>query len=172
MIFQDAPTAFDWIVLAVIGWIVRQPDRDAIQLHKLNQPLHKLRPTAMVLWTIIYIDHQGGDLGEPPTDCLPPLDEAIHQASTGHFGRDPIHKQLAQGWEEAADGRYRCLGRKVVVGSFDVEATLPAPGAGANFDSRFGIHRDAQDVVCRISGVIDLGYLREDGVGFWDFFCG
>jgi hypothetical protein len=126
----------------------------------------------MVLWTIIYIDHQGGDLGEPPTDCLPPLDEAIHQASTGHFGRDPIHKQLAQGWEEAADGRYRCLGRKVVVGSFDVEATLPAPGEGANFDSRFGIHRDAQDVVCRISGVIDLGYLREDGVGFWDFFCG
>jgi hypothetical protein len=59
-----------------------------------------------------------------------------------------------------------------VVGSLDLEAPLPAPGEGANFDGRFGIPRDAQDVVCRIGSVIDLGYLREDGVGFGDVFCG
>jgi hypothetical protein len=59
-----------------------------------------------------------------------------------------------------------------VVGSRDLEATLPAPGEGANFDSRFGSHCEAQDVVCRIRGVIDLSYLREDGGGFGDFFCG
>ena len=57
MIFQDTPTALDRIILAVIGWIVRQPDRDAILLDKRNQPLHKLRPPAMVFWTIIHIEH-------------------------------------------------------------------------------------------------------------------
>jgi len=126
----------------------------------------------MVLWTIIHMDHQGGARSDPLTDHLPPLGEAIDEAITGHFGRDPIHKQLAQGGQEDADGRYRRLGRKIVVGSLDLEATLPAPGEGANFDSRFGIHREAQDVVCRIGGVIALGFLREDGVGFGDFFCG
>jgi hypothetical protein len=172
MVLEDTPTAFDRIVLAVIGWGVRQPDRDAILLDNRNQPLHTLRPTAMILWTIISIDHQGGAMGEPPTDRLPPLDEAIDKAITGHFGRDPIHKQLAQGRQEDADGRSRRLGRTVVIGSLDLEATLPAPGEGANCDRCFGIHCDAHDVVCRIRGVIDLGYLREDGVGFGDFFCG
>ena len=109
---------------------------------------------------------------EPLMDPLPPLGEAIDEAITGHFGRDPVHKQLAQGWQEDADGRYRRLGRKIVVGRIDLKATLPAPGEGADFHGRFRIHRDAQDVVCHIGGVIDLGYLREDGVGFWNFFCG
>jgi hypothetical protein len=143
MIFQDAPTALDWIVLAVIGWIVRQPERDAILLDKLHQPLHKLCPPAMVFWTIIHIEHQGGDMREPLTDPLPPLGEAINEAITGHFGRDPVHKQLAQGWQEDADGRYRRRGRKIVVGRLDLKATLPAPGEGADFNSRFRIHRDA-----------------------------
>jgi hypothetical protein len=105
MVLEDTPTAFDRIVLAVLGWIVRQPDRDAILLDKRNQPLHTLRPTAMILWTIISIEHQGGDRGEPPTDRLPPLDEASDKAITGHFGRDPVHQQRAPGRQEEADGR-------------------------------------------------------------------
>jgi hypothetical protein len=59
-----------------------------------------------------------------------------------------------------------------VVGSLDLKTAFPAPGEGANFDGRFGIHRDAQDIVCHISGVVELGDLLEDRVGFWDFFCG
>jgi hypothetical protein len=59
-----------------------------------------------------------------------------------------------------------------VVSSLDLDTAFPAPGAGANFDGRFGIHRDAQDIVCRISGVVALGSLFEDRVGFRDFFCG
>jgi hypothetical protein len=126
----------------------------------------------MVLWTILPIDHQGGARREPLTDHLPPLGEAIDAAITGHCGRDPVHTQLAQGWQEDADGRSRRLRGTIVVGSIDREATLPAPGAGANFDGRCGIHREAQDVVCRSGGVIDRGSLREAGVGFGDVFCG
>jgi hypothetical protein len=59
-----------------------------------------------------------------------------------------------------------------VVGRLDLETAFPASGEGANFDSRFGIHRDAQDIVCRIGGVVDLSYLLKDRVGFRDFFCG
>ena len=139
MVLEETPTAVDRLVLAVIGWGVRQPDRDAIRLDQRHQPLQKLRPTAMILWTIIDLDPQGGERGEPPTDRLPPLDEAIDQAIPGHFGRAPIHKHLAQGRQEDADGRSRRLGRTVVVGSRDLAATLPAPGAGANFDRCCGI---------------------------------
>jgi hypothetical protein len=172
MIFQEAPTALDWIVLAVIGWRVRQPERDAIRLDKLHQPLHTLRPPALVFWTILPIEPQGGERRAPLTAPLPPLGEAINEAIPGHCGRDPVHTQLAQGWQEDADGRYRRRGRTIVVGRLDLQATLPAPGDGADLNSRFRIHRDASDVVCHSGGVLDLGYLREDGVGFGAFFCG
>lgn len=172
MIFQDTPTPLDRIVLAVIGWIVRQPDCEGILLHERDEPLHKLGAPALILWAIIEINHQRREMSEPFVDSLPPLGETINEAITGHFGSDPVHKQLAQGWQEDAYGRYRRLGCEIVVASLDLDATLPTPGEGANFDGRFGIHGDAQDIVCHIGGVIGLGYLLEDGVGFWNFFCG
>ena len=98
------------------------------------------------------------------------LGEAIHQAVTGDFRGHGVHKQFIQRGEEDAYGGHCRLRGKVVVGSLDLDTAFPAPGEGANFDGRFGIHRDAQDIVCRIGGVVDLGYLLEDRVGFRDFF--
>jgi hypothetical protein len=59
-----------------------------------------------------------------------------------------------------------------VVSGLDLASILPPTGEGADFDNRFGVHRDAQDVVCHVGSSIYLGHLREDGVGFWNFFCG
>ncbi len=61
---------------------------------------------------------------------------------------------------------------KIVISSLDLDPRLPAASKGANFHRRFGIHRNPQDVVRRVGGVIDLRHLLEDGIGFWDFFCG
>jgi hypothetical protein len=103
---------------------------------------------------------------------LPPLGEAIDEAITRHFRQDTVHKQLAPGGQEDAHGRDRRLRGKIVVGGMHLHAVLPAAGEGAKFDGGFGIHRDAQDIVRGISGLIDLVHLVEDGIRFWDFFCG
>jgi hypothetical protein len=108
----------------------------------------------------------------PLTAPLPPLGEAIHAAIPGHCGRDPVHTQLAPGWQDDAAGRYRRRGRTIGVGRLDLQATLPAPGDGADLNSRLRIHRDASDVGCHSGGVLALGYLREAGVGCGAFFCG
>jgi hypothetical protein len=145
---------------------------EVIILDKIDEPLHKLRASAMIFRTIIEIDYQRCDRGEPLADGLPPLGEAIHQAVTGDFRGHGVHKQFIQRGKEDAHGSHCRLRGKVVVGRLDLETAFPASGEGANFDSRFGIHRDAQDIVCRIGGVVDLSYLLKDRVGFRDFFCG
>lgn len=170
MVFEDAPTTFDWIVLAVIRRIVRQPDGEMRLLHEGNEPLHKLGAPAVIFRAIIQIEHEGRDVGEALADGLPPLSEAIDKAITGHFGCDPIHKELAHGGQEDAHGRDRHLRGKIVVSGMHLHAVFPATGEWANFDGGFGIHGDAQDVVRCISSLIDLVHLREDGVRFGDFF--
>ena len=65
--------------------------------HEGDEPLHKLGAPAVIFGAIIQIDHQSRDVGEAFADCLPPLDEALDEAITGHFGRNTIHKELAQG---------------------------------------------------------------------------
>ena len=96
MVLEDTPAAFDRLILAVIGRGRRQPDRDAIRLHKLDQPWHTLGATAVVLWAIIDIDHEGSERDKPPPDCLPPLDEAIDATVTGHCRGHPVDKEFIQ----------------------------------------------------------------------------
>ena len=172
MILQDAPAAFNWVVLAMVRRVRHQPHVEVIILDKIDEPLHKLCASALIFRTIIEIDPQHCDRSEPLADGLPPLGEAIHQAVTGDFRGHGVHKQFIQCGEKNAHGGHGCLRGKIVVSSLDLDTAFPAPGEGANFDGRFGIQRDAQDIVCRLSGVVDLGYLFADRVGFQDFFCG
>src|SRR6516165_10516107 len=37
MVLKNAPTAFFWIVLAVIGWVIGQPNRDAIMPYEIER---------------------------------------------------------------------------------------------------------------------------------------
>ena len=169
MVLEDAPTTFDRIVLAMLWRIVRQPDCEMRLLHEGDESLPKLGAPAVILGAIIPIEHQGREVGEALADCLPPLGEAIDKAITGHCGCDPIHQELAHGGQEEAHGRDRRLRGKIVVSGMHLPAVLPAAGEGANFDSRFGIHGDAQDVVRSSSSLIDLVDLGEDGVRCGNF---
>ena len=142
MVFQDAPAAFDRIVFAMVRRIVRQADGHLIVLHKLHDALHELGAPTVILGAIIEIDHQRGDVREPAAHALPPLAQSIHQTVTGHFGGDPIHKQLIQGGQENAHGGHCRFRLKIVVRSLHRDPTLAAAREGANFDGGFRIHRD------------------------------
>jgi hypothetical protein len=64
VLFENTPTAFNWVVFAVIGRIIRQTSVDVIVLYKFSQTLHKLSPPTVVFWSIIQIDDQRRDLGK------------------------------------------------------------------------------------------------------------
>jgi hypothetical protein len=78
----------------------------------------------MVLRSIIHIEHERCHVRKPLADGLPPLREPVHQAVTGHFGGDPIHKQFIPCREKDA---HRSEGRcwvKIVVDRRDVGAAF------------------------------------------------
>jgi hypothetical protein len=156
----------------VIGWVIGGSYRDLILLHEIDDPLHALGPSALVLRAIIQIDHERGNLREPVADRFPPLCEAIDKTVTGYFRGDAVHEECHERGQEDAHGGHSGHRLKIVVGSIDLHAVLPAASEGADFDRRFGGHRNPQHIVRAIGGVIDLGHRVEDGVGFRDFFCG
>jgi hypothetical protein len=112
---------------------------EVILANKRDHPLHKLGAPAMIFWTIIEIDHQGGDVSEPLTDRLPPLREAIHQAVTGDFRGHTVHKQFIPRGQEEPHGCDRRRRGKIVIGCCDLHTALPATGKGANLDGRLGV---------------------------------
>src|SRR4051812_14514101 len=73
MMFENAPAAFDWIVLAVVWWVIGQPHPEAILVRECNHPLHELRTPTMVFRAVIQIDDQRGNVGKAPVYCVPPL---------------------------------------------------------------------------------------------------
>ena len=143
MVFQDAPAPFNRVVLAVVWWRIGETHRHVRVLHTLHPPRHAWGPETMIFRTIIHIEHQGGNVGNPRADGFPPLHESVCQAVTGHFGGHPIHKQFIERWEEKADGCECCRWVKVVIDRRDQGTTLAPTREGPNFDRGFGIHGDA-----------------------------
>ena len=73
MVFENTPTAFDRILLAVIGRVVCQAYGKIGLAHKLYNPLHELGTPTMVFGAIVQVDDQHRDMGKAVLDCLPPL---------------------------------------------------------------------------------------------------
>jgi hypothetical protein len=135
--------ALDRIVLTMRGWIGGQTHRQAGVLGKIHSTPHELWPSAMVLWAIIQVDDQGGDVGKPIIYHFPPSPQTIDQTVTRHFGGNPIQKQFIQRWQGDAHGGHGRVWVKVVVGGNGRDTALATPGKRTDFDGRLGIHREA-----------------------------
>lgn len=53
VLFENSPTAFNRVVLTVVGRIIRETDSDVILLDKFHQTLHELRSPTVVLRSVI-----------------------------------------------------------------------------------------------------------------------
>src|SRR5258708_39469066 len=84
VVFQNAPAAFNWVIFAVIGRIIRQADRDVIVLYKLQEPLHELRTPTLILRTIVQIDEERLERRKALFDRFPPVLQEIDETITGH----------------------------------------------------------------------------------------
>lgn len=129
----------------------------ASAMGKIHHPLQKLGPVAMIFRTIIKIDNQRGDLREALTDDFPPLRYAIGQAVTGDFGEHAIEKDFLQGRHEESHGSVRGFRLKSVSTGGGPHAAFAAADKRTDFDSRFRIEGNAQDLRSRISLTIDVG---------------
>src|SRR2546422_8192780 len=53
---QDTPTSFDWIIFAVIRWIIQQMNRPIDDISKLHHARQKLCASSTTLRTIVHFD--------------------------------------------------------------------------------------------------------------------
>src|SRR5262249_30524886 len=134
--------------------------------------LHALGPAAVVLRTIVEMNDQGREVGKPVRHSFPPPPQTIDQTVTGHCGGDAIQKQFIERWQEDAHWGHGGGWVQVVVSGDSRDAALATAGKRTDFDARFGIHRDTEHGIRRISYLIDQSYLVEDSVRFWKFFWG
>ena len=172
MLLSNAPAAFDRVVLAVVGRIRCQAYGEVRVLHKLHQALHKLGAPTVALRTIVQVDEQGLDVGKALFDALPPVDQPIHQAIAGHFGRHSGEKELIGGGQENPHRRHSRRWVKVVVGCLGAYAALATTGKRADLNRGLGIHREPQYALLGICLLVALLHLGEDGIGLRDFFWG
>ena len=143
MVLQNAPTALNRIILAVIRWVIGQAHGESRLLHEVDHALHELGASAMVLWSIIEIEYQHADVPKALAHRFPPALQAIDHAITRDFGGNAIQKQFIHARQEDADRRDGRGGLKVMVGRRRWDAALPTPRKRTNFDRRFRVHRDA-----------------------------
>jgi len=94
VVLSGCPAAFNGIICAVIGRILGQIDGELIGLGKLHEPCHKLSAIALILRSIIQIDHESMDLLKAFSPALPPQLQHIDQTIAGDFGGDTSQKQF------------------------------------------------------------------------------
>jgi|RhiMetdeSRZDD1v2_1073273.scaffolds.fasta_scaffold805938_2 hypothetical protein len=169
--FQEAPAALNRGVRAVGGRRIGETHPHGIRLHTLHQPLPTVGPAAMVLWTVLPMEHQRGEVGAPLTDRLPPLGEASHEPVPGDFGGHALHQQGLPGREAAAPRGERGRWLKSMSERRDEGAALAPTRAGANVDGGLGSQGEASEVVRGLRGLRERVHLVAAGVGCRDFLC-
>jgi len=96
----------------------------------------------VALRTIVQVNKESLEVGKALFDALPPVNQSIHQAIAGHFGRHPVEKEFIGGREENPHWRHLRCWVKVVVGCLGGDAALATTSKRADLDGRLGIHRE------------------------------
>ena len=125
VVFQNAPTTFDGIVLAVVRRIIGQVEGEMIALGKVQEAGHKLRTPTVVLGAIIQIEDQGIDMSKALMHTQPPALQTVHQAIGGDFGCHHMQKQVVKLGEKNPNWRDGSVWLEVVIGGFDVDPAFP-----------------------------------------------
>ena len=180
MLFQSPPTAFNGSVFAVIGRIIRQCQGDTCLVNTLHQTRQKLGAATMALVSVVEIENQRLDLGEPLFVSFPPLVENIPQTLVEnipqtiacHFGGHRLHCQFVVLRQEDTHRRHHCRRMKVMGGGMDFHSVFTAPRRGADFDTGFSVDREPQNRRVGICLRVDLAQLVKERVGCGNLFWG
>ena len=92
------------------------------------------------------------------------------QCATGDLRDHALHPQLRQRGQEDTHRSHGRVGGKIMIRCRHRHATLAATGKGTDRDRRRRVERDASHIWCGIGSLIDLVHVREDHLGWGDFF--
>jgi len=95
MLFQEPPDPFNGVVLAVIGRVVGQFHSESELVDKVDNTIHELSASAMVLRAVILIDNKRRDIRKAFTDTEPAIRYAIDDEITGHLGGREVEIEFA-----------------------------------------------------------------------------
>lgn len=143
VVFEDAPTPFDCIILAMIRWIIGQPHPEAGLFGKGHEPRHELGAPTMIARPIIQVDHQGFDVGKAQAHVRPPRFEAIDETIARHLGTHMIDKEFRRRGQQNPHRNERRGRVKIMITRVRDAAAFPAAGKGPHLDRGFRIHGDA-----------------------------
>jgi len=172
MEFQDTPTAFNRIVLAVIRGIVQSVDGFTNLVRQRHQPVEELGPYPIAFRAVIHFDlNEFSTLLFWRTEPVPPRLQGIHDEIAGFIGTAKGNVQLAGILVHDAAGNILCLAPQVGISGFILAACLSATGKITQLDRGFAVQTQPVDRVGLGMSIflLDLG---ENDIGFRNFFCG
>ncbi len=128
MLFQNSPTPFDGIILAVVWRVVQQLDDFAGSIGELHYALeepgtHPAAFRAIVHFELDVCHHDLLFLG----DGLPPVLQAIHDEVTGLEGASKRQMQLPTILFHDSKRNLLLLAAHIVIGGSGVTAGFPTP---------------------------------------------
>ena len=128
MLFQNSPTSFDGIILAVVWRIVQQLDDFAGRIGELHHALEELGAHPAAFRAIVHFEldvcHHGLLF---PGDGLPPVLQAIHDEVTGLEGASKRQMQLPTILFHDPKRNLLFLTAHIVIGGLGVTAGFPTP---------------------------------------------
>lgn len=172
VVFKDPPAAFDAVVFAVIGWVVRQFERQLVLVGKFHEAFDELGSRTGDLRSVVQIDLQTVDVRISDVASGPPLFQTVGHEIAGIARSAKEQIQLAGVHFQNAPGcqngfrvhivircRFRCL-----------PAGYTAPRESANLHLGFGVEGDAEGFGTPRGLGMNFPQVLEDGVGFGHFF--
>ena len=172
VVFEDSPAAFDAVVFAVIGWVVRQFERQLVLVGKLNEAFHELGSRTADLRSVVQIDLQTADVRISDVALGPPLFQTVGHEIAGIARSAKEQIQLAGVHFQNTPGRQNGFGMHIVIRCRYrfLSAGYTAPRESANLHLGFGVERDAEGFGILRGLGMNFPQVLEDGVGCGHFF--
>lgn len=112
---QNTPTAFNRVILTVVGRVIGKANVDLMALNKIHHAAEELASSTAVFWAIVLKQNQSVDLGKPGLVFAPPVLEGVYDTIAGDFGCADRDRQLVMLWQQEAEGRRFGVGLVIVV---------------------------------------------------------
>lgn len=172
VLFEDAPTAFNGIVLAMVGRIVEQLNGYANLVCKFDHAVEKLSANPTTLWSIIDFELQAfGQSLLLEGQATPPILKGIDDEITGFMRTAKVEMQLSTIFIHNPTRNVRFLASHIVVKCLRIASGLPATRILANVHRGFAIQTQSFDATVFTFAIFGFDVV-EDRIGFGQFFWG
>jgi hypothetical protein len=172
VLFKDAPTALNRIVLAMVGRIVKQLNRLANLVCEFNHAVEELGANPTTFGAVVYF--QLDTVSESlllKRQTFPPGLQAIDDKITGFMRTAKVEMKLSTIFIDNATRNVLLLAAHVMIAGVWIASGLPTTRISSNVHGRFAI--EAQSFDAAIVTFVVFGFdVVKDCIGFGQFFWG